>query len=81
MLSFSFLFLQLESDTFYFRYKETSLFVDKSSVLLEKVETPTEEPGAPVISNVTLVVVCVLVSVLLVMAVIIGTVVIIVSMI
>ncbi|XP_033631406.1 protein crumbs homolog 1-like isoform X4 [Asterias rubens] len=68
----------LESDTFYFRYKETSLFVDKSSVLLEKVETPTEEPGAPVISNVTLVVVCVLVSVLLVMAVIIGTVVIIV---
>ncbi|XP_071802496.1 uncharacterized protein [Asterias amurensis] len=68
----------LESETFYFRYKGTSLFVDKSSVMLEKVETPTEEPGAPVISNVTLVVVCVLVSVLLIMAVIIGTVVIIV---
>ncbi|XP_038046107.1 protein jagged-1a-like isoform X2 [Patiria miniata] len=69
---------KLDSGTYYFRFEETALFVDQSSVKFEKVEAPTEGPGAPVISNVVLVVVCVLVSLFLIIAVIIGTVVIIV---
>ncbi|XP_022101264.1 neurogenic locus notch homolog protein 2-like isoform X2 [Acanthaster planci] len=69
---------KLDSGTYYFRFEGTSLFVDVSSVQLEKVEPPTKDPSNPAISNVVLVVVCVLVSLFLIIAVIIGTVVIIV---